>query len=183
MRKGEQSRAKLVSATAQLLQRQGYHATGLAEIVEKSAAPRGSLYFYFPGGKEALACEALQQSGAHWRGRLEEVVSSSADVGAAVNSACQAIAGWMEESGFELGCPLATVALEAGSTSESVRQVCVEHFAGWEHTLTRKLVAQGMDAAAASRTALFVLSTIEGAMLLSKIRRDTTPLLLSLIHI
>ena len=50
--KGERSKAKLVAATADLLRRQGYHATGLAEIVAESGAPRGSLYFYFPGGKD-----------------------------------------------------------------------------------------------------------------------------------
>ena len=70
MRKGEQSRSRLLNATAQLLQRQGYHATGLSEIVEKSAAPRGSLYFYFPGGQEELACAALRQSGTRWRREL-----------------------------------------------------------------------------------------------------------------
>ena len=60
--KGERTRARLTAATAALLQKQGYHATGLAEIVATAGAPRGSVYFYFPGGKEALACAAIQPS-------------------------------------------------------------------------------------------------------------------------
>jgi len=60
--KGERTRKKLVDATAALLRRQGYHATGLSDIVAESGAPRGSLYFHFPGGKDELARAALLAS-------------------------------------------------------------------------------------------------------------------------
>ena len=43
------SKARMVSAAEQLFRIQGLHATGLAEILEQSGAPRGSLYHYFPG--------------------------------------------------------------------------------------------------------------------------------------
>ena len=50
-------------ATARLLQQQGYNATGVNEIVARSGAPKGSLYFHFPGGKEELAMQAMMSSG------------------------------------------------------------------------------------------------------------------------
>ncbi len=176
MRKGEQSRSRLLNATAQLLQRQGYHATGLSEIVEKSAAPRGSLYFYFPGGKEELACEALRQSGTTWRHQLEEVINQAPDLPGAVVAACDALGRWLEESNYELGCPLATVALEASSTSHAVHQVCAEHFAGWQDLIAQKLVAAGVASEVSQDVALFCLSAMEGALLLCKVQRSTRPL-------
>lgn len=175
-KKGEQSRQKLVDATATLLQRQGYHATGLAEIVAESGAPRGSLYFYFPGGKEELACAALEASGARWREVIEAVVGSVHDPGEAVETVCRFLGEGLAASGFTEGCPLATVGLEATNESELVRTTIAKHYEGWTERIGARLVAAGVDAESARRMATFALATIEGALLLSKVGRSPAPL-------
>jgi TetR/AcrR family transcriptional repressor of lmrAB and yxaGH operons len=58
------SKQRMIAATATLMQRQGYHATGLNQIVKEARAPKGSLYFHFPGGKEELAETALAEAAA-----------------------------------------------------------------------------------------------------------------------
>ncbi len=68
--RGAASRAAFVNTAARLMRRQGYAGTGLNEIVARSGAPRGSLYFHFPGGKEQLAATALAQAGADLRGAM-----------------------------------------------------------------------------------------------------------------
>jgi TetR/AcrR family transcriptional repressor of lmrAB and yxaGH operons len=171
--KGERSRARLVAATAELLQRQGFHATGLAEIVAESGAPRGSLYFYFPGGKEELACTALAEAGAVWRARLEAVIARAPDLPAAVRDVCDVLADELRSSKFSLGCPLATVALEAAHASEAVRRTCAGHYQGWEQSIATRLEAAGVASAQAAELATFALAAIEGALLLAKVRRDT----------
>jgi TetR/AcrR family transcriptional regulator, lmrAB and yxaGH operons repressor len=176
MSKGEATRAKMIATTAELLQKQGYHATGLAQVLADSGAPRGSLYFHFPGGKEELACAAIIASGDAWRARLALVVADAKDAGAAIEASCDALAAALVESDFEIGCPIATVALEAASTSEPVRQACVEHFGTWRRVVAQRLRAEGMTAAQAERQATFVLAAVEGAMMLAKIERDPTPL-------
>src|SRR6185503_8934161 len=108
--KGERTRQKLVDATATLLRRQGYHATGLSEIVAESGAPRGSLYFYFPDGKDQLAVAALDQSGEEWRVRIEAAIAGAGDVGAAIDAIVTLLADDLEASGWEHGCPVAAVA-------------------------------------------------------------------------
>ena len=70
------SRDAFVSSTAKLLRRQGYAATGLNEIVARSGAPRGSLYFHFPGGKQELALAAMEHSGEQLRGAIAAVMAS-----------------------------------------------------------------------------------------------------------
>ena len=65
---GRASREAFVEATGELLRRQGYAATGLNEIVARSGAPRGSLYFHFPGGKQELALAAMERTGEQLRG-------------------------------------------------------------------------------------------------------------------
>jgi len=173
--KGERTRAKLTATTATLLQRQGYHGTGLAEIVAASGAPRGSLYFYFPGGKEELACAALQASGDEWRARLEAVIDQQPDLGAAITAVCGELAIELAASDFARGCPLATVALEASVTSEAVRATVAAHYTGWIDAIAARLVTANFDAASARRFASFALAAIEGALLLAKVARSVTP--------
>jgi TetR/AcrR family transcriptional repressor of lmrAB and yxaGH operons len=174
--KGERTRARLTATAAALMQRQGYHATGLAQIVEESGAPRGSLYFHFPGGKEELAVAALRDVGDIWRQRIEAAIDGAPDLGAAIVAVCRLFAAGLAASDWQLGCPLATVALEASASSEPVRLTCAEHFAGWEASIAARLTASGVDHDTALRMAMFALATIEGALMLARVERSARPL-------
>src|SRR6266545_3697904 len=61
-RQRSDSRDKIVESARTLLRRQGYHGTGLAQVIEVSGAPRGSVYYLFPGGKEEIAVAAVAAS-------------------------------------------------------------------------------------------------------------------------
>jgi TetR/AcrR family transcriptional repressor of lmrAB and yxaGH operons len=172
--KGARTRKKLVDTTAALLRRQGYHATGLSEIVAESGTPRGSLYFYFPGGKDELAITALRTSGDDWRARIQRVVAGAPDPGAAFEAIVAAFADDLEASGWDSGCPVAGVALEA--TSEPVRAAIADHFQRWIGLSVEFLAASGIAAAAAHELSLVALSSIEGALLLARVMRSRAPL-------
>ena len=61
------TRDRILDATIRLLRRQGYTATGIKQIVAEGDAPLGSVYHYFPGGKEQIGVEALLRSGERMR--------------------------------------------------------------------------------------------------------------------
>jgi TetR/AcrR family transcriptional repressor of lmrAB and yxaGH operons len=174
--RGESSRRAFVNATAELLRRQGYNATGLNEIVAQAGAPKGSLYFHFPGGKEELAVAAMAQSGDQLRRTIEAIVTSSADLGESLQRLVDALALGLERSSYEAGCPIATITLEAATTSEAVRTTADAVFSSWLAVLDGRLVAAGLLAEDAERRALFVLAAVEGALILARARRDTGPL-------
>jgi TetR/AcrR family transcriptional repressor of lmrAB and yxaGH operons len=176
VKKGEISRNKMIAATAELLQRQGYHGTGLKQILEHSDAPKGSLYFHFPGGKEELACAALVQSGETLRLRIAEAIDGAPDLGAAIVAVTELLADELEQSDFDKGCPVATVALEAAGASELVRQTCEDSYRGWQALIEQQLETSGLPAPLAAQAAMFALSAIEGALLLSRVYRDVSPL-------
>src|SRR6185437_741270 len=54
------TRQKIVQAARQLIRERGYNATAFSDVLELSGAPRGSVYYHFPGGKTQLAMEAAE---------------------------------------------------------------------------------------------------------------------------
>jgi TetR/AcrR family transcriptional repressor of lmrAB and yxaGH operons len=174
--KGAETRAKMVSTMAKLLQLRGYHGTGLSEIIKKSGTPKGSLYYHFPKGKEQLAAAALLESGDDFAAKLRVSLSHETNPARAIELACTTLAQELVDSNFEAGCPLATVALEAASHSEPIRLACVEHFQGWQELIAKMLQGSGVEEERAVELAVTALSTIEGALMLSRVRRSTEPL-------
>src|ERR1700751_2857047 len=57
MPKKSDSKDRMIAAARRLFREHGYLGTALSDVGTESAAPRGSIYFHFPGGKEALATE------------------------------------------------------------------------------------------------------------------------------
>ena len=74
------TRERIIRVAAELFRRQGYDGTGLNQILDESGAPRGSLYFHFPGGKQQLAVEAVVASGAMLGKGMERSLDSADDV-------------------------------------------------------------------------------------------------------
>ena len=170
------SRDAFIDSTGRLLRRQGYAATGVNEIVRRSGAPRGSLYFHFPGGKEQLAAAAMERTGEQLRDAIAAVIGSRPRASESLGLLIDGLGAGLEASGFRDGCPIATVALEASADSETVRLAAERVFSSWLGALEKGFLDEGLDPEQAARRALLVLSAIEGALLLARARRDLAPL-------
>jgi AcrR family transcriptional regulator len=173
------TRERILDAGAGLFRRQGYEGTALKEIVSEGGAPWGSLYHFFPGGKEELGVLALRRSGERYRRLIEMVLERAPDPAHALRQFFDLSAQALETSDYADGCPVATVALEAANTTEALRRVCAEVFESWLTTLAGALAEAGIDSDTASRLALFGLSAFEGAITLSRTLRSTGPLVAS----
>lgn len=168
------SRERLVAAAARLFRFQGYHATGLNQIVEESQAPKGSLYHYFPDGKEQLGQEALRSAGQLLRERLSAL--GKLDPREALKQLVEVSIQELQSSDYRDACPIATVALETSSHSPELRQCCSDIFQQALSILEGWLVKHGLDQQAARDLALLAFSAYEGALLLSKVQRSPDPL-------
>jgi AcrR family transcriptional regulator len=172
------TRDRILDATIRLLRRQGYTATGIKQIVAEGQAPLGSVYHYFPGGKEQIGAEALARSGEKIRRTIERA-GDAADLPAAINAYFTINAERLRDSDYERGCPIATVALETSSDIERIRKVCEAVFNDWQTTLAQVFVDAGIAAADAVPLATFVLSSYEGALTMSRALRDIQPMITS----
>lgn len=170
------SRARMIKTAGDLLHKQGYASTGLNQILDESEAPKGSLYFHFPGGKEELVAAALEQSAGGLTEMLERVLGAAPLAAAAVDAIVAYFAGQLEASQFTKGCPIATVTLEQAATSDPLQRACGAAYARWQELIAARLVRDGLSADRAEAVANFSLATIEGALILSRAHRSTEPL-------
>jgi TetR/AcrR family transcriptional repressor of lmrAB and yxaGH operons len=166
----------MLQTAADLLHRQGYASTGLNQVLEESKAPKGSLYFHFPGGKEELFAEGLRVSAASLTEMLERVLAMAPSAEVALDQIVAYFAMQLESSSYTKGCPVATVALEQAATSDPLQRECSAAYARWQALIAQRLERDGVAAERADALASFVLSTIEGALLLCRAHRSTEPL-------
>ena len=170
------TRQRIIGATAVLMRRQGYEATGMKEIVTAASAPFGSVYHFFPGGKEQLGAETIRWSGAEYAKLLAAALDSSPDLASGVRAFFDGAAEHLVATGYADACPIATIALEVSSHSEVLRQACAEVFEMWIGDGTRRLAAGGVPRGAARRLAIEMLALLEGAFVLCRAARDTEAL-------
>ena len=170
------TRQRMLDTAADLFQTQGYHATGLTQLTTAGGAPKGSLYFHFPGGKEQLAAEAVQLSSERTGAMFEAILRDAPNAATGIDRAVDALANFLTESDFQRGCPLATVALDAAAASEPIREACADGYASWHSVLAVYLAGQGLPTERAEELATIVLAAIEGGLLLARTRRDLAPL-------
>ncbi len=105
------AREQILKTTSILLEKQGYHGTGLNEIIKESRAPKGSLYYYFPDGKEQITAEAVLQSGKDTAERIRTELQENNNASRAVYDFVLQVANHVELSGFAAGSPLTAVAM------------------------------------------------------------------------
>jgi AcrR family transcriptional regulator len=176
MRSDAKPRDRLIEATGRLLQQQGYSGTGLNQILAESGAPKGSLYFYFPGGKEELVSEALRRIHDLTAAGMRRVLDAHDDVGEGLRAYIRGVARALERSDFQLGCPVTAVTADTAATSDTLRGVTSSVFGHWQDVIAERLHRAGWPADEARRRAAIALAALEGALLLSRAHRDTAPL-------
>jgi TetR/AcrR family transcriptional regulator, transcriptional repressor for nem operon len=176
--RGEETRRRIMSAACELFHKQGIVATSPDEIIEASRTGKGQFYHYFKS-KEGLIHEVLQD-------RLEAIKSGS-------RSFNREISSWPEleewffayielQKSFSMtrGCPFGTIGNELTEADELIRQdinlifeVIKKNIAVF--FIKEKATGRLAGEASEDRLADFCIATIQGALLMGKIKRDCQP--------
>jgi TetR/AcrR family transcriptional repressor of lmrAB and yxaGH operons len=169
------TRVHMIETTAGLVHRRGFHGTSLNEILEQSGAPRGSLYYHFPGGKEELVLEATRQGVAIVTQLLKEVLTDSPDPADGVHAFVEAAAHELRDSGYVFGCPVAPIVLDSPESS-ALAEVCQEALEEWQQVLVEGLGSTGIERGRTESLATTIVCALEGGLILARARRETAPL-------
>jgi TetR/AcrR family transcriptional repressor of lmrAB and yxaGH operons len=164
---------KMMLAALDLLREAGLSGAGINSVIDKSGAPKGSLYHYFPGGKHELIAAALRTAEASVGDGLRRAFGRPAPLGEKVRALFVATGSAMETHRFTRGCPVAAVTLDLDDASEELRQVCGAIFDGWLAVIGEGLAE--VPAGERRSVAQLILATLEGAMILARARssKDT----------
>ncbi|MFD0076418.1 TetR/AcrR family transcriptional regulator [Streptomyces sp. NPDC127166] len=174
--KGAETSLRLAESMLELIQRHGYSGTGLNAVVEHAGAPKGSLYFHFPQGKEALGEKAVELAAARFGSLVADSTVEPATPGELLRRVIDELAGMLDDSDFQLGCPVSVVTLEMGAQSERLRDACADAFESWIEPVSELLIAHGRPRSVARALATAVVSMVEGAVIVSRAQRSTEPL-------
>jgi AcrR family transcriptional regulator len=168
---------RIMDSSAELFRRQGYTGTGVKQIVAMANAPFGSLYHFFPGGKEQLGEEVIRWSGALYIELFASIALQAPDVLTAVGDFFDGAAETLRETDYADACPIATVALEVASTNEQLRQATADVFDSWIAAATEYFTAAAQVSRETARALAFsMLSLLEGAFLFCRALRSTEPM-------
>jgi TetR/AcrR family transcriptional repressor of lmrAB and yxaGH operons len=170
------TRARIIASARTLLRRQGYHATGLAQIIEHSGAPRGSVYFLFPGGKEQIAVAAIAEWTVEFDRLVRELRAEHGTARAWVEAMADHFANDLRASGYTEGLPITTITLDSVPSSAGLTVACRNAYETWLTALTDGLVAYGEPAGRADRLAKLMMASLEGAAVLCRAYQSTAPL-------
>jgi len=166
----------LVQTAMRLFRRQGYASSGLNQILSESQAPKGSLYYYFPGGKEELAVAAVELAGEMIADMLRQLAAQKRTLHTFVKGYAATMAGWMEESGFRSGCPIATTMLEAAPDSPALTAAGRQAMAGWQDIIAEVMLREGYSQTDACIAARNLLASMQGALILARVWCNAEPI-------
>jgi AcrR family transcriptional regulator len=170
------TKERIVTTTAELFRRQGYTGTGLKQIVAGAAAPFGSVYHFFPGGKEQLGAEVIHVAGRFYQELVEAVWDAAADPVTGVADVFTGAAETLRQTDYADACPIATVALEVASTNEVLRVATAEVFSAWIEAAVERFAAAGIGRTKSRELALATIALLEGAFVLGRATRTTEAL-------
>ena len=178
----KQTKDKILATATRLFYFQGFHATGLNQIIKESGAPKGSLYHYFPEGKEQLAEAAIELSKRRIGSVIQHYMTEHENVEDALNAHILAMAELFNmENGVEehshTMMPFGLLAAESAFKSERLRKACGDTYKYWESIYYTKLISNGFSDASAVTISKTVSALIEGAVTLSLSQRSNEPLL------
>jgi len=148
----------------------------MKQIAADAQAPFGSVYHFFPGGKEELGAEVVTRGGYFFGVLVGEVFAEAPDLLTGIHDCFEGAAETLRSTDYEDACPIATVALEVASTNEKLRKATAAVFESWVSALAARFEAAGLAPDPAREQAMALIMALEGAFLLARATRSTEPL-------
>ena len=172
------AKTRLIAAMIDALQRRGLHGSGLTELLTAAQAPKGVLYHHFPGGKTELAVAAVDAVVERLCASLNERMGSANDPAAALMTWINSAQKRLEASGYERGCPLATIALETTEQDVALRAALGTGFARIRVMIADGLLKAGYETRSASSLAALIVAAYEGGLLQARAAGTPEPMTL-----
>ena len=164
----------MVVSAALLLGSRGAGGTSLADVLERSKAPRGSIYHHFPAGKRELVEDAMRWTDDQVL-RHQRRCTARTPAGV-VDHFVDFFRQSLVASRCESGCPVAGVIIDTYASEGRLQRTGRAIFRSWVRLLAKQLEAAGTPPRRAPALASMTLASVEGALILCRAEGDVRPL-------
>ncbi len=180
LKKGDQTKERIVRAATRLIHSRGYKNTSLDDIFAESGVNKGSFYFHF-SGKDELVNAVIDRFFGGIERRLVLLFGGEGTSLQKLSAYFEGLAYLMERSGCSGGCLLGNLTLEVSDWHQEFRghlSACFDRMNG----LLTGVIAEGQRSGEvrtdrpAEELAAFVIALIEGALMLARVRKEIEPL-------
>ncbi|MFE7721786.1 TetR/AcrR family transcriptional regulator [Nocardia rhizosphaerihabitans] len=168
------TRQKMLYSAVELLRERGSAGVTVDAVLARSGAPRGSVYHHFRGGRAEIMSESLALAGDAISAIIDQAVAQGSI--AALRRFGQFWTALLEQSDFEAGCPIVSIAVGGSSDDRHLQPAVAGIIDRWHAALLTAIEADGVEPERAARLATMAIATIEGAVILCRVNRSTTAL-------
>jgi AcrR family transcriptional regulator len=171
----QDTRERLIESAMELFVYQGYGATGLAQVARKAGVLPGSLYYFFPTKEDLLLATLERRKATLYEGVLQPIWERVEDPIERVFGLLGGYRSMLELTEFKHGCPIGNLVLELAETHPRARGLLAANFEGWLGAVEACFSAARERLPAHAdprRLAVFVLTTMEGAVMLARTYRN-----------
>jgi AcrR family transcriptional regulator len=172
--KGGGTRTKMLLSAAAVMRERGAAGVTIDAVLARSGAPRGSVYYHFPDGRNQILTEALRYSGEAITATIDDAVDRGAKV--LLSEYVRFWEGLLTECDFSAGCPVVAAAIGSADDELELFTEAGVILGRWCTALTRAFVADGFDDSDAASLAVMSIAALEGAIVLCRSTRSVSPL-------
>ncbi|GJL75782.1 MAG TPA: TetR family transcriptional regulator C-terminal domain-containing protein [Nitrosomonas sp.] len=178
--KKDYNKENILNQGVTMLMAQGYHGTGLQEILNAVNIPKGSFYNYF-GSKENFGAEVIQHYIDPFLKQLNaHLQHAETDALSAIQHYFDELIAELEQNSFKGGCLLGNLMGEIGDTSDACQQSlqsAVNRYRDLLQSGLEKAQQQGTIRTDKSATEMadLLINTWQGALLRTKIEKSSKP--------
>ena len=178
MTKGERTREFILAKSAAVFNQHGYAASSLSDLMLATGLEKGGIYNHF-ASKEQLALESFDYAVGLIEARYEAMLRTKNSAIDRLNAVMEVFLEFVHDPVLPGGCPVLNAAIEADDSNEPLRERIRLVLNSWRtriQGIVEKGVALGELQAGTDGAILatIMLSTLEGAVMMSKIYRNAT---------
>ena len=187
MGKGIETRERIISRVAPLFNQRGFAGAAMSDVMAATGLEKGGIYRHFES-KEALALEAFDYAAAEMARHMADAVRGLDRTSDRLNALIDLWERMAVDPPIPGGCPVMNTAIESDDSHPALRDRA-RRAMGRLHKWLRLMIAEGVQTGELrgdvdpAALATILLSTLEGALMLSRLYRDDVHMRRAAVHL
>jgi TetR/AcrR family transcriptional regulator, transcriptional repressor for nem operon len=176
MSKAEKTRDNIIKQAAELFNQKGYAGSSISDIMKATGLQKGGIYNHF-SSKDDLALQAFDYAYGLASKRVWEVVRKKTNAIERLQALVSVYLEYLDNPPVAGGCPILNTAIESDDTHPALRDRVRDAVNNWRSLICR-IIQKGMIKGEIKASiepdviATIVISTVEGAIMMSKLYED-----------